>query len=127
MTDTAAIALQVTAVRAATSSASASLLAAYAATETFDRIETRYIDLDTDSPKSVAFGDLPSAALVNILSESGKVRARLTSADGTLAEVPVDPVHFTVSMSVPFTAIDLTRVAGAGTIRVSVTLGAPVT
>jgi hypothetical protein len=125
MADLADIALCVTAARAVTSTSLSGSHAKYEATEAFDRIETRTIDLETDSPESVAFGDLPSAALVMLQSPGGKVRARLTSADGTLQSVPVDPVAFILSLTVPITAIDLTRVAGSPTVRVSATLGAP--
>lgn len=127
MADLADIALRVTAARAATSTTLSGSYATYESTEAFDRIETRTVDLDSDTAESVAFGDLPSASLVVLESPGGKVRARLTSADGTTQSVPVDPLLAIVSLTVPITAIDLTRVSGAGTVRVSVILGAPTT
>lgn len=125
MTDLADITLCVTAARSFTSSEVGGCYAKFSATEGFDRIETRTVDLDTDSPESVAFGDLPSASLVYLYAIGGKVRARLTSADGTQQSIPVDPLGFIVSLTVPITAIDLTRAAGSPTVRVCATLGAP--
>lgn len=78
--------------------------------------------LGTDTPESIAFGDLASANVVWLAVTGGKVRARLTSADGTQQAVPVDDLLIIVSRSVPFTAIDLTRVTGQ-TPRVTYVLG----
>lgn len=78
--------------------------------------QTGRVDLATDSPESVAFGDLASGANVVLLqvTNRGKVRARLTSADGTQQAVPVDGLLVLVTQSVPITAIDLMRVSGSG-------------
>lgn len=69
--------------------------------------------LGTDTPEAIAFGDLTGAHVVLLKATGGKVRARLTSTDGSQQAVPVDDVLFLVSRSVPITAIDLTRVVGS--------------
>lgn len=82
------------------------------------------VDLDTDSTKVVNFGDLAQAELVYIRAFGGKVRARFTSADGIDQAVPVDPTCILFCSREPITALDLTRVAGAGTtVKVKVLLG----
>lgn len=82
------------------------------------------VDLGTDAPESIAFGDLTNAHVVWLKATGGKVRARLTSADGAQQAIPVDPVLILVSRTVPITAIDLTRVSGSGeTPRVTFILG----
>lgn len=79
--------------------------------------------LDVDTPVSVNFGSgVTSAAVVLLKATGGKVRARLTSTDGSQQAVPVDDLQILVSQSVPFTAIDLTRVPGVLT-SVDVFLG----
>lgn len=94
----------------------------------FDRIVRQEVKLTDDNPKEVSLGDLPSAALVFVRVTEGnaKVRARLTGPDGTDQAISCDPVGFIISMSAPYTAIELTRAAGtASTVRVRVALGAP--
>jgi hypothetical protein len=87
------------------------------------RQKVAVLELDTDSPESVSFDDMTAGvAVVNIQAFGGKVRARLTSADGSAQSLPVDPCLNLISRSVPVTALDLTRVAGAGTIKVVVFL-----
>lgn len=81
------------------------------------------VTLDSDSPESVAFGDLAGAHVVVIRANGGKVRARYTSSDGSAQAVPVDPLDIKISSTVPITALDLTRVAGAGTVICRVFLG----
>jgi hypothetical protein len=64
------------------------------------------------------------AAVVMLRAVGGKVKARLTSADGAVQCVPVDPLCIVISGSVPFTAIDLTRDPGISTaVVVKVFLG----
>lgn len=76
-------------------------------------------ELTDDSPVSVPLAALARAHAVFLRSTGGKVRARLTSADGSSQAIPVDPVMFVISESVPFTALDLTRAAGVQvTVRV---------
>jgi hypothetical protein len=81
------------------------------------------VELDTDSPESVSFGDLTGANVVIIRAYGGKVRARFTSTDGAAQAVPVDPLAIQISSTVPITALDLTRVAGSPTVTCRVLLG----
>lgn len=82
------------------------------------------VDLDTDAPKAVNFGDLAQAELVYIRAFGGKVKVDVTSADGAAQAVPVDPTLILFASREPITALDLTRVAGAGTtVKVKVLLG----
>lgn len=71
--------------------------------------------LTADSPVSVDFGGVTNAGVVSIRAVGGKVRARLTSADGSTQAVPIDPLGVFLCREVPVTAIDLTRVAGQDT------------
>jgi hypothetical protein len=73
------------------------------------------LSLEADAPLAVPFGGVVNAHVVLIKAVGGKVRARITSADGALAPVPFDTYLILMSESVPITAIDLTRVAGTVT------------
>lgn len=75
-----------------------------------------------DAPAAVNFGALANAHVIYIRATGGKVKARITSADGATQAVPVDPHFSLVSLLVPVTAVDLTRQAGVST-SVSVFLG----
>jgi hypothetical protein len=76
------------------------------------------IDLSSDSPAAVSFGGVASANIIT-MKATGKVKARLTSADGSVQAIPFDDYFILMSRSVPITAIDLTRVSGvATTVRV---------
>jgi hypothetical protein len=79
--------------------------------------------LNADAAQAVSFGGLSSANVVVVKSVGGKVRVRLTSADGSQQAVPVDSLLVLISSAVAITAIDLTRVSGTLT-TVTVTLGA---
>ena len=82
------------------------------------------VQLSDDNPKAVNFGDLARAEVVYLRAFGGKVRARFTSADGTDQSVPVDPTLILFASREPITALDLTRVVGAGTtVKVKVLLG----
>jgi len=82
------------------------------------------IILDTDAPFSVPFtGGVVNAHVVMLRATGAKIRARLTSSDGAAQAVPVEPYLFMMTSSVPITAIDLTRLAGSGTVTVEVFLG----
>ncbi len=72
------------------------------------------ISLTSDSPLTVDLGSLSGAHVV-ILQSTSKVRARLTSSDGSTQAVPVDPLQLLISQAVPVTAIDLTRLPGVNT------------
>lgn len=86
-------------------------------------IEKQYVefDLTADAVQTVPFGGVVNANVVEIFCDR-KVKARLTSADGALQVIPVDGVQIIISKTVPFTALDLQRVAGQET-RVKVFLG----
>lgn len=71
--------------------------------------------LTADAPLAVPFGGVANAHIVILKSTGGKVRARLTSADGVAQSVPFDTYWILMSEAVPITAIDLTRIAGAET------------
>lgn len=77
--------------------------------------------LDADAVEAVSFGDVTSAHVVLIKSDK-KVTVRLTSVEGAIQIVPVDTLLYLISESVPYTAIDLTRVAGQST-TVKILLG----
>jgi hypothetical protein len=81
-----------------------------------------YYDLTSDSVQTVSFGGLASASVIVIKATGGKVKARLTSADGTTQAIPIDGFMVLMSRSVPYTALDLTRVAGTETL-INVFLG----
>lgn len=73
-------------------------------------------NLTADSPVTVNFGGLTNAHVVVVKTVGGKARVRLTSADGSQQSVPVDSFFSLISLAVPVTAIDLTRVAGVSTL-----------
>lgn len=73
------------------------------------------IELTADTPVAVSFGGLPQAEVVVIKVPGKKVTARLTSADGATQSVPIEELFIDISLSTPFTAIDLTRVTGVTT------------
>ena len=77
------------------------------------------ITLSVDTPVAVPFGTLVNAHVVILKALGGKVKARLTSADGTTQAIPFDTFLILMSQTVPITAIDLTRVlATATTVKV---------
>jgi hypothetical protein len=81
------------------------------------------IDLSTDAPFNVSFGGgVTQAAVVILKAIGGKVRVRVTSTDGSQQSFPLDSFAVIMSVSVPITAIDLTRVPGTAT-TVDVFLG----
>jgi hypothetical protein len=82
---------------------------------------TAVISLTSDAPVSVSLGSLAGAHVV-ILQSTAKVRARLTSTDGSQQALPVDPLQILMCLAVPVTALDLTRQAGVAT-EVQVFLG----
>lgn len=80
------------------------------------------LSLEVDTPVVVPFGGVVNAHVILLKATGGKVKARLTSADGTQQSVPFDTYLILMSEAVPLTAIDLTRVAGTVT-QVRVFLG----
>lgn len=77
--------------------------------------------LDSDSPVSVPIAStgVDNVNVLIVKSVGGKVRVRITSADGATQAIPVDSLLILTDYSVPITAIDLTRAAG---VQVSVRL-----
>jgi hypothetical protein len=77
------------------------------------------VTLDVDTPIAVPFGGVINAHIIILKATGGKVKARVTSADGAVQAIPFDTYWILMSESVPITAIDLTRVAGTlTTVRV---------
>ena len=74
------------------------------------------VHLTVDTPVPVPYGTVVNAHVIILKTQGGKVKARLTSADGSVQSVPVDSVLIIRSDSVPITAIDLTRVSATDTI-----------
>lgn len=91
--------------------------------ETLTLSQKNYDDytLDADAVQAVAFGGVENANVVQISCDR-KIKVRLTSADGATQTIPVDGHLSLISRTVPFTAIDLQRVAGQET-RVKVFIG----
>lgn len=74
------------------------------------------VRLLVDTPVVLNFGGVTNANIVILKSTGGvKVKARLTSADGTAQAVPFDTFLILMSMDTPITAIDFTRLAGVET------------
>ena len=81
------------------------------------------ISLTADAASVVNFGSgVTEAQVVIIQAVGGKIRVRLTSADGATQAIPVDGTLILISRTVPITAIDLTRTTGITT-TVDVFLG----
>lgn len=72
------------------------------------------LSLTVDGPVAIPFAGLTVCNVI-IISCTGKVRVRITSADGAQQAIPVDGFLIWKSGSVPVTAIDLTRVTGIET------------
>lgn len=112
-----------------TSPSSGSLLAsgapAFAApiNESMILVQKDYQDFDlvADTVVTVSFDGVVNANVINIFTDR-KIKIRLTSADGALQSLPVDGSILLISKTVPYTALDLQRVAGQET-RVKVFLG----
>lgn len=79
-------------------------------------------ELTADAVQAVGLCGLANVHVLVVKTVGGKVKLRLTSADGTTQSVPVDSFFCAISQTVPFTALDLTRVSGVTT-TVKVFLG----
>src|SRR4051812_37227239 len=55
------------------------------------------VTLDSDSPAVVTFGGVTSAHIVILKSTGGKVKARITSSDGSTQAVPFDTYFILMS------------------------------
>lgn len=71
--------------------------------------------LTADSVQSVDLGGLSNVNFLSVRAVGGKIRVRITSADGTNQSIPVDPILVLRSDSVNITALDLTRLANTET------------
>lgn len=93
--------------------------------ETLTRKAQLTVDISDDNALAIALGDMSAGVnVIFIRATGGKLRARLTSTDGSQQAIPVDPLLFLISESVVATAIDLTRVAGSTTtVTVEIFLG----
>lgn len=72
-------------------------------------------ELAADAPEAVDFCGLSAANVLVVKTIGGKVRIRVTSADGATQAFPVDSFLVLMSAAVPITAVDLTRVSGVST------------
>jgi hypothetical protein len=72
--------------------------------------------LTADTPVALPLGGLTSANALIVKCVGGKVRVRITSADGSQQAVPVDTFLALISASVPMTAVDVTRTPGVQTV-----------
>ena len=82
---------------------------------------TSSLSLDTDDPTVLSLGPLATVNVLMLRATGGKIRVRITSADGTAQSIPTDfLLLFTGTVGI--TAIDVTRVAGTPT-TVSVFMG----
>lgn len=82
---------------------------------TLDHSLATSFELTADAPVNVPFGALDLVNVVYVRCVGGKVRLRVTSADGTSQSLPVDPYCVILSASVGITALDVTRVAATPT------------
>ena len=80
-----------------------------------DRKHYDEVELSSDVFTPVGFGGVADAHVVVLKSPGRKVTARLTSADGSQQLIPVEEFAFLMSISTPFTAIDLQRETGVTT------------
>ena len=69
----------------------------------------------SDAFQSVDFGGLTNAHVLVVKSPGEQVTLRLTSAAGSQQLVPVEEFLAVVSLTSPFTAIDIQRVSGVST------------
>ena len=79
-------------------------------------------NLTADSPVSVSLSGMTGVNVIMLKTVGGKVRVRLTSADGVEQAIPVDSFLALIDLTVPITAIDLTRQPATAT-TVQVFLG----
>lgn len=79
-------------------------------------------NLTADSPVSVSLSGMSGINVIMLKTVGGKVRVRLTSADGVQQAIPVDSFLALIDLTVPITAIDLTRQPATAT-TVQVFLG----
>lgn len=74
------------------------------------------LTLASDSPVALPLGGLSEANVLIVKCVGGKVRVRISSADGSQQSVPVDSFLALISASVPMTVVDVTRTPGVQTV-----------
>lgn len=80
-----------------------------------NKVDAQYV-LTDDAAHGVSLGGLTDVSVLTVKVIGSKVRVRITSADGTTQAIPVDSLLILTDLSVPITAIDLTRqLAGVDT------------
>ena len=79
------------------------------------------VNLSDDNVYEVPLGALANVNVLMIRATGGKIRVRITSADGTHQSIPTDFLLL-YTRTVSITAVDLTRTAGTSTV-VSVYMG----
>jgi len=97
-------------------------LMSYSEKVPLERQLTTNMTLTSDSAASVSLGTLTGVNCLSIRAVGGKVRLRVTSADGSLQALPVDPIVILRCDSADITALDVTREAGIET-EVFIVLG----
>ena len=90
-------------------------IVAFDETSYTQRILSTVLRLTGDSAVTLNLGQLSTVNFLSIRADGGKVRVRITSADGTSQSIPVDPFLILRCDSVGITAIDITRTAGIDT------------
>lgn len=83
---------------------------------TINQKQITNLDLTADSVVAVPFGGVTNANLVILKAVGGKVRARVTSADGSQQAFPFDTYFILMNDKIPITAIDLLRDPGVSVI-----------
>ncbi len=71
--------------------------------------------LTNDNVTPLPFGCIDGATVVIVKAVGGKIKLRLTSADGTDQVVPVDTFAAIMSAAVPFTSVSVQRSPGVAT------------
>lgn len=74
------------------------------------------LTLNADTPTLLPLGGLSSANVVIVKCVGGKIRVRVTSADGSQQSIPVDSFFALISASTAITAVDVTRTPGVQTV-----------
>ena len=73
------------------------------------------LDLNSDAPVVIPFGQISGANILFLDAHDLKVDATVTSTDGTAQIIPVEDLLLLQTRTVPITAVSLTRVPGIAT------------
>ena len=82
---------------------------------TVKAFQTYEMVLNADPAQAVALAGVANIHYLYVKTVGGKVRVRVTSADGSQQSIPVDDHLILQASAVPSTAVDFTRVSGAVT------------